>query len=112
MSASAATTKPVTPPNKKFRTLFAGLMIIAGAAVIFFSLYSLPPRFDRGPHREAGQVLAQEALKMLQPGGRVILITRDTAMFKAPAFEAQAEGFRKTLKKARVSIATTRLLKV
>jgi len=86
--------------------------MVTAWAVILFSIYPLPPRFDSGPHRELGQVLAREALKLQQPGGRIILITRDTAMFKAPAFEAQAEGFRRTLKNARVEIAATRLLKV
>jgi len=112
MSASTGTTKPVQPPVRKLRNIFAGLLALAAWAVIYFTFYPLPPRFDRGPHRALGQVLAQEALKLQQPGGRVFLITRDTAMFKTPAFEAQAEGFRQTLKKARVEIAATRLLKV
>jgi len=112
MSASAAPNKSAQPPGRKARGILAGLVALAAWAVVLFSLYPLPPRFDRGPHRALGQVLAQEALKLQQPGGRIILITRDTAMFKTPAFEAQAEGFQRTLKKARVEIAATRLLKV
>lgn len=112
MSGSAARTNTGQPPGRKARGILAALAIVTAWAVILFSIYPFPPRFDREPHRELGQVLAQEALKLQQPGGRIILITRDTAMFKAPAFEAQAEGFRRTLKKARVEIAATRLLKV
>ena len=112
MSVSGARAKPSQPPSRRVRGIFAGLAIIAAWAVIYFSLYPLPPPLDRGPHRALGQVLAQEALKLRQPGGRVFLITRDTTMFKSPAFEAQAEGFRQTLKKARVEIAATRLQKV
>ena len=112
MSVSAAPNKSAQPPGRKAKGILAGLATVTAWAVILFSIYPLPPRFDREPHRELGQVLAQESLKLQQPGGRIILITRDTAMYKAPAFEAQAEGFRRTLKKARVEIAATRLLKV
>jgi len=112
MSLSAATNKSARLPARKTRGVLAALATLAAWAVLFLSLCPLPPRFDGEPHRELGQVLAQEALKLQQPGGRIILITRDTAMFKTPAFDAQAEGFRRTLKKARVEIAATRLLKV
>ncbi len=112
MSLAAATTKPAQPPGRKARSILAALVTLAAWVVVLLSLYPLPPSFDRSPHSALGQVLAQEALKLQQPGGRIILITRDTAMFKTPAFEAQAEGFRRTLKKARVEIAATRLLKV
>jgi hypothetical protein len=112
MSASTAATKSAQPPNRKLRNILAGLVTVAAWVVIFFTFNPIPPSFDRGPHRALGKVLAQEALKLQQPGGRVFVITRDTVMFKTPAFEAQAEGFRQTLKKARVEIAATRLLKV
>jgi len=112
MNPSAATTNPAHPRGKKTRGILAALATLAAWAVILFSILPLPPRFDRGPHRALGLVLGQETLKLQQPGGRVILITRGTGMFKTPAFEAQAEGLRQALRKARVEIADTRLLNV
>ena len=112
MSSSTAKTKPAQPPSRKFRNILAGLLTLAAWAVLFFTLYPLPPGFDRGPHRALGQVLAQETLKLQQPGSRVILITRDTDNFETPAFEAQLEGFQQGLKKGRVEIAATRRFKV
>jgi len=112
MSSSAARTKPAPPRGRKSRTIFACLLTLPAWVVIYFALYPLPPRFDRGPHLALGHVLAQEALKLQQPGSRIILITRDTTTFKTPAFEAQAERFRQTLKKARVEVAATHVLKL
>jgi hypothetical protein len=112
MSASASKTNTPHPRGKKTRGILAALVTLAAWAVILLSICQLPPGFDRGPHRALGQVLGQEALKLQQPGGRVILITRETGTFKAPAFDAQAEGLRQTLKKARADISATRLVTV
>ena len=111
MRSSTARTEPAQPWSRRIRTILAGLLTVAAWAVIYFSLFPMPPRFDLGPHRALGRMLAQETLKLQQPGTRVILITRDTTAFEAPAFDAQAEAFRKALKKGRVEIASTRLLK-
>jgi hypothetical protein len=112
MSGSAAKPKAAQPTGRKTRSIVAALAMLAAWAVVLLTLYPLPPPFDRKPHTALGRVLAQEALKLQQPGGRIILISRDTTMFKSPAFEAQTEGFRQALRKARVEIAVTRLFKV
>jgi len=88
-----------------------GIIFLAWA-VIHFTTTEGPPRFDAGPHRALGEVLAREALKVHESGKRLILITRETDQFKAPAFEAQLAGFEETLAKAGVKITTRRLLKV
>ncbi len=56
--------------------------------------------------------MAQQALRLLQPGGQLILIARDTAAFKNPATDVQLASFRKTLRKARVSVGSIQSLQV
>jgi hypothetical protein len=56
--------------------------------------------------------MAQQALRLLQPGGQVILIARDTTTFENPATDVQLASFRNTLRKAHVTVGLTRLLQV
>jgi hypothetical protein len=113
MSAtSAATAKPGQPPAMNLRGLVSGLVVLAASAVVFFSVRPLPPRFDRGPHRALGEVLGEEAMKLRAPGSRLTVIIRDTEAFKAPASEAQFEGFQRALRKGSTKITTTHILKV
>lgn len=88
-----------------------GIIFLAWA-VVHFTTTEGSPRFDTGPHRALGQILAQEALKVHESGKRLILISRETDQFPSPAFEAQVAGFEETLAKAGVKITTRRLLKV
>lgn len=94
------------------RGVIAGVVTLAACAAIYFSLVPVVPRIDTRPHQALGQALAAEALKLQQPGGRIILITRDTELFKAPAVEAQVEGLQSALRNAGAKIADTRSLKV
>ena len=70
------------------------------------------PRLDARPHEAAGWYMAQETLRLLQPGGEVVLIARDTTTFENPATDVQLASFRKTLRSARVTVSSTHLLQV
>lgn len=107
-----APTRPGPPPGTRFRGIVAGAVLLGAGAVIAFSVCPLPPHFDLGPHRAVGTILGEETLKLRDSGSRLVVISRDTAEFKAPASAAQLDGFQRALGKAGVRIATTHVLKV
>ena len=98
--------------GKPIISIAAGLVIVAACASLFFSLFGLPPRVETRPHQALGEVMAREALKQLGAGGRIILIRRDTAIFKNPAVDAQLAGFHHALRKAGATVAVTNVIKV
>src|SRR5580765_2158199 len=90
----------------------ASLVTMAGAAaVLYFSLGEAPAQVDSRPQEGLGQVLGEEAAKLLGPGGRIVLITRDTTDFKNPAAESQVSGFQRALRDAKLTISSTNLIK-
>jgi hypothetical protein len=111
-AASATATKAGRPPDRNLRGIVAGVVVLAAWAVVFFSVCPMSPHFDNGPHRALGQVLGEETLKLRDSTSRLIVITRDTAEFEAPAITAQLDGFQRTLRKGSAKITTTHLLKV
>lgn len=91
----------------------ATLVTLGAIAVIGVELQGgLPPRFNSKPHEAAGWFLAQQALGLLQPGGRVIVITRDTTAFNNPATDVQLDSFRKALRRAHATLGRIHLLQV
>lgn len=59
-----------------------------------------------GPHQALGEVLAAEALHILEPGARIIVLARDNEPFRVPACEAQLNAFLASLKRAGKSVAS------
>jgi hypothetical protein len=113
MSASPATARETgRRPERKIRGIVAGVAMLAAWTGVCLSVCPMPPHLDRGPHRALGRVLGQESLKLCEAGSRVIVITRDTETFKAPASAAQLEGLQSALRKGGVKITTTHVLKV
>ena len=98
--------------NNKVTVVVASLTILGALSFLYFSQHGLPPRVDPRPHQALGQTVAEEALKLLRPGGRIILITRDTVTFRNPAVDAQMKSFHRTLHKAGTSVAVTNLVKL
>lgn len=91
----------------------AGVVTLGAAAIIGLTLGGgFSPGLDSRPPEAVGWYMAQQALRLLQPGGQVILIARDTTAFKNPATEVQLASFRKAVRKARVTIGSTQLLQV
>jgi hypothetical protein len=91
----------------------AGLVTLGAAAAVFFSRPgALPPGIDPHPHQAVGTVLAQQALRLLQPGGQLILIVRDTAAFPNPASDIQLASFKRTIRTANAPITSILALQV
>lgn len=57
-------------------------------------------------------MLAQETIKLLGPGGKAILLGRDTVTFPNPASDTQLKQFEKSLKQRGVKVTTLHLLKM
>jgi hypothetical protein len=91
----------------------AGIVSLGACAAIHYAAPGgLPPRFEANPHAASGWVLAQQALSLLEPGGQITLITRDTTSFKNPALDIQRDSFAKTIRKAHAAIASVQALEL
>ncbi len=98
--------------NNTAKTVVASLTIVGAVAGLFFSLHEFGPDFDPQPHEALGQMMAEEAAKLVESGGRVIVIARGTAMFKNPAADVQLQSFYRALQKAKLVIAATNIFKI
>jgi hypothetical protein len=88
----------------------AALVTIAGAvALLYFSLREPLPSVDPRPERALGQVLAEEAAKVLGSGGRLTLITHASSTLDNPTAALQLEGFFQALKKSNLKLAATNI---
>jgi len=93
--------------------VIAGLVVLGAWAGILISLRGgLPPRCNPKPPQAAGWMMARQALGLLKPGGRVIVIARDTAAFKNPAVDIQLASFKRELRKHRAVIGSIRNIQV
>jgi hypothetical protein len=98
--------------NKKLINWMAGATTVGAMAWLYLFFRCQPTPIDRALHEKVGQVLAAEAIKLLEPGGRLIIIARDKETFQVPAAAAQLDGFVSAIKKAGKVVSTMRLLKV
>ena len=87
-------------------TLAAGLVTYLSVAGGF------GPPIDPAPHRATGRVMAEEALKVLKPGGEILVIGRDTTAFKNPGSDIQMASFQKTVSEAHAKISAVHSLQV
>jgi len=91
----------------------AGLVIAGSVAALGLTLRGgFGPHFDPQPHEAGGWGMAQQAVRLLKPGGQVVVIMRDTSVFKNPATDAQFAGFKKALQAAHVPIEAIHALQV
>lgn len=93
--------------NDKSKNVVAALILVVAWGFLAVPLIGFSPAINRKPHQALGQVLAEEAGKLLGVGGKVTVITRDTTTFKNPAIDAQLDGFKETLKRDRITLAAT-----
>jgi hypothetical protein len=98
--------------NKKTVGTVAALVIVAAAGSLCVTVVGLPPRVEVRPHEALGEVMAQEAIKQLGPGGRIFLMQRDTVLYPNPAAAAQVRAFHRALRRAGVSAAGTNVAKI
>jgi len=88
-------------------------LVLAGAAVsLGLTFYPWPPRLDAAPHEALGQAVAQETIRLLGSGGRILLICRDTRTFLNPAADAQVRSFTQSLEQAGVRVGSTNRVKL
>ena len=95
----------------KLKRLTAGAVILGSSISLFLYFYHSPP-FNSKPHQALGDVAADEAVKLIGPGGRIILIVRDTVFAESPATETQLKSFHARLKAASLNTAATNIIKV
>jgi hypothetical protein len=98
--------------NKRLINWMAGAIIMAAVVWLYLFFNPRPPAIDRPLHKRVGEVLASEAIKLLEPGARLIVIARSKEPFEVPAAAAQWDAFMRAIEKSGKNISTTRLLKV
>jgi len=98
--------------KKTAKSVVASLIIVGALACLFFSLHEFGPDFDPRPHEALGQVMAEEAAKLVENGGRVIVVGRSTSIFKNPAADVQLQSFSRAVQKAKLMIAATNTFKI
>ncbi len=99
--------------DSKAVNLVAGLVAVGAWTAMILALPGvLGPRLDSRPHEAAGWMMARQALGLLKPGGKITVITRDTAAFKNPAVDIQLASFKRTLRQAHTTIAAVRALQI
>jgi hypothetical protein len=86
-------------------------VIVVSLASIVVTLHQPGPKIDLTPHRALGEMAAAEALKRVKAGGKIILIDRETKMFKNPATQAHLKSFARTLRKAGQTVTATNVIK-
>src|SRR5687767_12999463 len=96
--------------NRKSVNALAGLTTLVAVAWLYLFCNPRPAPIDERPHVATGQVLAAEAAKHAQPGGRIIVIARVTKPFQVPAAEAQLKGLLDSLEKASLKISALRTI--
>ncbi len=84
------------------------LLVSLGALFVFWG--GMPPRVDTRVHEEIGRALAQEALQLLKPGGKIAVVTRDTDAFKQPAADISLQSFAREVGRAGASLAAVQKL--
>jgi hypothetical protein len=80
-------------------SVLAAAVVLAAWTAIWAVTSGLPPRVEPRIHEEIGRALAQEAVRLLGPGGSVTVLARDTGTFKQPAIDIALGGFTRELKK-------------
>jgi hypothetical protein len=91
----------------------AGLATVGAWVALWISAGGgFGPRINPKPHEASGWMIAQQTLKLLRPGGQIVVIARDTTSFKNPASDIQLASFKTTLREAGVSIAKIQALQV
>lgn len=94
------------------KTIVASLMMAGAALSLWFSYRETPPLPNPKLHEGIGMVMAEQAAKLLGSGGRITLLARDTSVFPNPATDMELKGFAEAVKKARLPVAATNVVKL
>lgn len=92
--------------------LLSAWVLILVSSFWLFRFYHPTPPFDGAVHRNIGESLAEESIKLLGKGGGVILIARDSKTADSPATDTQIRALAKRLGSAGVRILSTNWIKL
>ncbi len=99
--------------NNRAISVASGLAILGSTVAVMLTVTGGPGlRLEHRPFREAGRVLAQQALSQRKPGGMVTVIARDTAAFQNPASDVLLKSFRTELSRNGVKIDALQSIEV
>jgi len=98
--------------NKRVINWLAVAVIMAAVVWLYLFFNPRPPAIDGPLHKRLGEVLAAEAVKLFEPGARLIVIARAKEPFEVPAAAAQLDAFLRAIEESGKKTSTTRLLKV
>ena len=98
--------------NRQLTEVIAALVTLAAAAAILLSTWEFRPRVDSKLHAAIGLALARETLALLGSDGQVVVITRDTSVFKQPAADVLVGALTRQLKRTHETEISTHLIQV
>ena len=99
--------------DSKITATIAAAVTLGACASMYVSITGgFGPRVDRAAHEASGLLTAKEALALLQPGGEITVVTRDTRTFENPASDIQMASFLKAVRKGRAKIRSVLALQV
>lgn len=111
-ASPASTKKSAATAEGKTKAVLALLVLLGSWGYLAWFFLGVSPPFEPAPHQALGRVVGEETVKLLGPGGRVVLMDRDPRLFKAPATEAHRKGFHQQLKAAGHTVGLTNLIKI
>jgi hypothetical protein len=80
--------------NRRSIDALAGTICLASLVVATLAVWNRPPKTDSAVYSQVGKTLAQQALAVLPPGGRIVIIARDLQVYRQPAMEIALKEFR------------------
>jgi len=98
--------------SKAIQIAAALVTVGAVAAMMMIERGGFAAGVNAAPHRAAGAELARQTLSLMKPGGRIMVITRDTTAFQNPASDFLLEGFQRELRRAHAGIGDIQRLQV
>ena len=98
--------------NSKVTAVGAAIALAGSLAALLATYASFPPRVEPAVPRAIGRALAQEALKLLGPGKRLTVFTRDTTAFKQPAADLALAAFTDEVRQGGATITSLQTLQV
>lgn len=93
--------------NKKLVVIAIAVLAILGSVIwLYQNRPGRPPRIALDSYQALGEVAAEEASRLLNHKGQIVIVTREVPAGANPAEEAQLQAFTSALKKAgKINIA-------
>jgi hypothetical protein len=85
---------------------------LGAVAAMLITRGGLGPGLNPAPHRAVGAELARQAVAQWQPGGEIMVITRDTTTFPSPATDLLMASFQRELDREHARLSAVQTLPV